>query len=606
MRFTLTTYILMIGLAVNAQTVLTIEKQTYTNADDTWMGVNIPRTIPTTLTFRNNSILSANRYGYMLQAGDETVANTNNNLNDEIITGNKFTWTGSDMKSITHGLFNGNSINAVIKYNYLDHVPMGIISKSSSNMSNTAGGIAYNIIKSGAVGINIKGMSNVNVFNNTLYTDRTTSETWRGLVYIYTNIDLPPHSVSHGTKIYNNIFYTKYKTYCIQIDNVESTIGLESDYNIFYCESGTPVFSYCGSVKTFAEWQALGYDIHSKVINPNFKDYVYFVPASRLDYGKDLGLAWAKGLSLNARWSTTDPETATQNGKWQVGAIVYAATVVNSPPVVFISSPSKTTAFKSPATITIEAIASDPDGTINKVEFYSSNTKIGERTSLPFSFTWKDVAEGTYSITAIATDNSNSNTVSMAVPVVVEKAVVAVNQLPSVYITSPGNATSFLAPTTLSLTADASDADGTIIKVEYFTGSLKIGESFSAPFQVPFECKSAGEYDITAIATDNLNAVTSSSVLKLYFNSIKEYPDLINLFPNPNYGRFSIDLSSSIQNGENTVTIISLTGQTVYYGILGQGEHSKQFDISQFGSGNYVVVISSGKQIVTTKKFIKN
>ena len=68
----------------------------------------------------------------------KVVAATNNNLDGEIITGNKFTWSGTDMKCITHGLFAGNNINAVIKYNYLDNVPMGIIRKSASNMINTA------------------------------------------------------------------------------------------------------------------------------------------------------------------------------------------------------------------------------------------------------------------------------------------------------------------------------------------------------------------------------------------------------------------------------------------------------------------------------------
>ena len=340
MRYMLFAFFLLTGLSANSQTILTIEGQTYTNADETWSGVNIPRTVPTAFTFKNNSISSVNLNGYMLQAGDEGVAATNNNLDGEIITGNKFTWTGTDMKCITHGLFAGNNINAVIKYNYLDHVPMGVISKSSSNMSNTAGGIAYNIIKSGAVGINIKGMSNVNIYNNTLYTDRTTSETWRGLIYIYTHIDVTPHSVSHGTKIYNNIFYTKYQTYCIQIDDAESTVGLESDYNIFYCETGTPLFHYCGSVKRFAQWQAFGYDTHSKVINPNFKDFVYFVPAARLDYGFDLGSTLKDGLSVNAKWGTTNPETTAQNGKWQVGAVIHAAPIEVPAPIPLYSGSS--------------------------------------------------------------------------------------------------------------------------------------------------------------------------------------------------------------------------------------------------------------------------
>ena len=234
MRYILPVLLLLLTITLKSQTPLTIEGKTYTNSDANWLGVNIARSVTTNLLFRNNSITSSNISGYMLQAGDEGIASTNNNLDGAVITGNKFVWTGSDMKSITHGLFTGQNINTVIRYNYLDRVPMGIIRKSANNMVNTAGGVAYNIVKSGAVGINIKGMSNVNVYNNTLYTDRTTSETWRGLIYIYTHIDVTPNSVSHGTKIYNNIFYTKHQTYCIQIDDIESTIRLESDYNIFY------------------------------------------------------------------------------------------------------------------------------------------------------------------------------------------------------------------------------------------------------------------------------------------------------------------------------------------------------------------------------------
>ena len=124
------------------------------------------------------------------------------------------------------GVFTGHNIDVVVKYNYLDHVPMGIIRKSTTNMSNTGGGVAYNIVKSGAVAVVVKGMSNVNIYNNTFYTDRTTSQTWRPLVHIYTNIDNGGYSVAHGTKIYNNIFYTKYQTFAITVDDAESLTGL--------------------------------------------------------------------------------------------------------------------------------------------------------------------------------------------------------------------------------------------------------------------------------------------------------------------------------------------------------------------------------------------
>jgi hypothetical protein len=320
-----------------AQVSLIIEGTTVNNSlTDTWDGVNIQRNSPTSFTYRNNSITSINNYGYMLQAGDEGVSSYNNNLDGETIAGNKFIWNGTDMTSITHGVFTGYNLNAIIKNNYLLNVPMGIIRKSNG-MTNTSGGVAYNIIVSPNTGIVVKGMSGVNIYNNTLYSDRTTSQTWRALIDIYANDSFSPATVSSGTKIKNNIFYTEYQVYNISLES-ESATGFESDYNIFYCKSGTPMFQY-GSASnkrdlTFSQWQALGYDTHSVIINPNFINTTDFVPVSRLDYGMDLGTTWQTGLSVAATWTVgVSPSTTNQNGKWQVGARVYEATNVIITPV---------------------------------------------------------------------------------------------------------------------------------------------------------------------------------------------------------------------------------------------------------------------------------
>ena len=67
-------------------------------------GVNIPRSQKTIFKYLNNSITSVNAYGYMLQAGDEAPGDNNNNLDGEIITGNIFTWNGTDESSMTHAI----------------------------------------------------------------------------------------------------------------------------------------------------------------------------------------------------------------------------------------------------------------------------------------------------------------------------------------------------------------------------------------------------------------------------------------------------------------------------------------------------------------------
>jgi uncharacterized repeat protein (TIGR02059 family) len=151
------------------------------------------------------------------------------------------------------------------------------------------------------------------------------------LLYIYTNTDTGRYSVAHGTKVYNNIFYTKHQTAAIHVLDEESLNGFECDYNLYWSEAGPPVFSINEVEMSFEEWQAKGYDIHSVVMNPRFKDFVSFVPQSRLDFGRDLGQEWAEGLGVNASWGAQDPATAFQNGKWQVGAIVHDGGESNNP-----------------------------------------------------------------------------------------------------------------------------------------------------------------------------------------------------------------------------------------------------------------------------------
>lgn len=330
--------ILIFFLAINsvlifAQINLTIEG-TVTNSSVTgsWDGVNIQRSSPTNFIYRNNSLTSVNTSGYMLQAGDEGAGSTNNNLDGEVITGNMFIWNGTDMNSITHGVFTGHNRNAVIRYNYLKKVPMGIIRKSATNMTNTGGAVAYNIVVSPAVGVVIKGMSNVNIYNNTFYQERTTAQTGRGFIDIYTNTDASPVSVAKGTKIKNNIFYSKNQTVNIRILDNDCLVGFECDYNLYWCESGTPKFELNGSLLTYAQWQALGYDAHSVVINPNFNNFTDFVPAARLNYGTNLTATWQTGLAATAAWVVNaSPATANQDATWQVGARIFESAVAATP-----------------------------------------------------------------------------------------------------------------------------------------------------------------------------------------------------------------------------------------------------------------------------------
>jgi len=91
----------------------------------------------------------------------------------------------------------------------------------------------------------------------------------------------------------------------------------------------------------------------------------------------------------------------------------------NVPPIVTMTRPLTGTTQVAPATLTMEATASDSDGTVAKVEFYRDTVKLGEATTAPYSLTWSNAPAGVYSLTAKATDNDNAVTTSAAVIVTV-------------------------------------------------------------------------------------------------------------------------------------------------------------------------------------------
>ncbi|MEN9913003.1 MAG: hypothetical protein RLY66_411 [Candidatus Parcubacteria bacterium] len=96
-------------------------------------------------------------------------------------------------------------------------------------------------------------------------------------------------------------------------------------------------------------------------------------------------------------------------------------TLANVAPAVTLSTISVSGTAPA-AALYIPVTATDSDGSITNVEFYSGSTLIGADASFPYVYTWTGVAAGTYSITARATDNDGAVTTSSAVPVTVAAA----------------------------------------------------------------------------------------------------------------------------------------------------------------------------------------
>ncbi|WP_108870098.1 glycosyl hydrolase family 18 protein [Aquimarina aquimarini] len=274
----------------------------------------------------------------------------------------------------------------------------------------------------------------------------------------------------------------------------------------------------------------------------------------------------AGNYSITAK--ATDNEGATKTSS---AVAISVGSTPNEPPTVSITSPTNNDSFTAGTSIAIAATAADSDGTVSKVEFFNGTTKLGEDTTSPYSYSIASAVVGTYTLTAVATDDKAATTTSAVVTVNVttdggggscsafptwsaseiytggmdvkynnvhyqarwwtqgqnpENSSVwkkigpcggggSNNVAPTVSITSPANNASFVEGTSISVTADASDSDGTVAKVEFYNGATLLGEDTTSPYSYTIANAIVGNYTLTAKATDNQGANTTSSAVSV-------------------------------------------------------------------------------------------
>jgi hypothetical protein len=69
-------------------------------------------------------------------------------------------------------------------------------------------------------------------------------------------------------------------------------------------------------------------------------------------------------------------------------------------PTVTITAPANGALVAPGTPLNLTATASDPDGTISRVEFYANGVKLGQDTSASYSVAWTPILVGTYTIGA--------------------------------------------------------------------------------------------------------------------------------------------------------------------------------------------------------------
>ncbi len=335
-------------------------------------------------------------------------------------------------------------------------------------------------------------------------------------------------------------------------------------------------------VRSYEGWHDLIFTCAEGQPVKYYIDGELFHTQDRYQPDSDVNISFANWIYQNITGSNTTVRTTTMKVDWvyhaqnavlpraDVLAIVAAMkqnnvlrknlagqTVLGGPPnpapTVAITAPANNAVFTAPANINITATASDQNGTVTSVAFYNGTTLLGTDTSSPYSFAWSNVAAGNYNIIARATDNGGA-TASTQVSVTV-----SANPPPTVSITSPANNASFNSPANINIQATAADANGTVSSVAFYNGATLLGTDTSSPYAFAWNNVTPGSYALTAIATDNGGATTTSAIVNI--TVVGNTPPTVSITSPANNAAFlapaSITINATAADANGTVASVA-------------------------------------------------
>jgi predicted phage tail protein len=328
------------------------------------------------------------------------------------------------------------------------------------------------------------------------------------------------------------------------------------------------------------------------------------------EYVTPYGYLWKNVLPGNY---TLTVKATDNSGLVSTSPAVYVTVLQNKAPTVSITNPDNNAVYAAPATVTINATASDVDGSVYSVKFYNGTTYLKTNFTAPYTYTISNLAAGKYSLTVKATDNNGAETISATVAVTVK----ACNKAPTVSITTPANNTTFAARANVTVNALAADADGSIHSVKFYKGGTYLKTVFASPYTYTLSNLSAGKYTITAKATDNTGAETMSAPITLTVSSatVSNRPfaendktalnDVLKLkvYPNPETNLVNL-VTGGLQNKPVTISIISASGVVMQTMRITSPEQTVQLDVSSLERGVYTIKLIVGEKVLYNK-FVK-
>ncbi|MDF2188399.1 discoidin domain-containing protein [Paraflavitalea sp. CAU 1676] len=313
-------------------------------------------------------------------------------------------------------------------------------------------------------------------------------------------------------------FTANIKAIAIAPDNNNEVYVLTSDAKLYYSSNataGSPSFAQVSTVPNSAA--TFG---NLQVINSN-TSIVYATAGAKIYRSTNKGVSWTDVSAALPSVNIID----LQHDKFSTNESIYIAT-------------AKSVQYRNSTTGTWQNISAGLPSIANITNLRLFNTT-ANNSVLRVSFYGRGVWE-------LPVNNDGSG-----------------NQPPAVSITAPVNNSNFAAPANINFTVNATDANGTIAKVEYYNGGVKIGESSTAPFSFTWNNVGIGSYSVTAFAIDNGNAGTNSVPVNI---SVSESQEPCHAaIPRTQYSVYQFDSQETVGETAPATNAIDGDNNTVWH-----------------------------------------
>jgi hypothetical protein len=215
--------------------------------------------------------------------------------------------------------------------------------------------------------------------------------------------------------------------------------------------------------------------------------------------------SWSNGIT-----TTTNTVSPTATTTYNLTATNASGCLATDAVIVSVNTIPAAPTVVSPVNYVLNATATALTATGTALKWY---TVVSGGTTLASTPTPSTTVTGTVNYYVSQTVSTcESPRASIAVNV-------SSNQVPTVSITAPTNNATYTAPASITITAIAADADGTIASVKFYNGTTLLGTVTTSPYSYSWTSVAAGTYIITAVATDNVGGTTTSTAITVIVNA---------------------------------------------------------------------------------------